>query len=124
MPLTPNGKVDYRGLPTPQLLRAGEAVAAANEVEQFFCSVFADILGLAQVGATDSFFEIGGTSLLAIRITVAAAEAGYEITYSDVFANPTPRGLAGLFGQHRNIGGPSRHGYRRAQLRVLQLPQP
>ncbi|MBQ9001809.1 MAG: amino acid adenylation domain-containing protein, partial [Eggerthellaceae bacterium] len=98
LPLTPNGKIDYRGLPSAELLRTGEAVAAANEVEQLFCDIFGDILGLDDVGATDSFFEIGGTSLMAIRITVAAADAGYEITYSDVFANPTPRALAAVCG--------------------------
>ena len=96
LPLTPNGKVDYRGLPRAELLRTGASVAAVNDVEQLFCDIFCDILGLDDVGATDSFFEIGGTSLMAIRITVEAAKAEYEITYSDVFANPTPRGLAGL----------------------------
>ena len=98
LPLTPNGKVDFKNLPTPELLRSGESVAAANEVEHTFCTIFQDILGIDDVGATDSFFEIGGTSLLAIRITVEAANAGYQITYSDVFANPTPRDLANLCG--------------------------
>ena len=98
LPLTPNGKVDYRSLPAPELFRSGETVAAANEVEQAFCDIFAEILGLDEVGATDSFFEIGGTSLMAIRVVVEAESAGYAITYSDVFANPTPQGLASLCG--------------------------
>ena len=98
LPLTPNGKIDYRGLPPAELIRTGEAAAAENELEQLFCNIFSDILGLPDVGATDSFFEIGGTSLMAIRITVEAEKAGYQVTYSDVFANPTPRQLALLCG--------------------------
>lgn len=98
LPLTPNGKIDYRSLPAAELFRSGETVAAANDVEQAFCDIFAGILGLGEVGATDSFFEIGGTSLMAIRVVVEAQNAGYEIAYSDVFANPTPRALANLCG--------------------------
>ncbi len=98
LPLTPNGKVDFRALPQAELFRAGASVAASNEVEQAFCDIFSEILGVSDVGATDSFFEIGGTSLMAIRITVEAEKAGYQVTFADVFANPTPRGLAGLCG--------------------------
>ena len=100
-PTTPNGKVDYRALPPAALLRASEAVAAANEVEQAFCNMFSEILGIEGVGATDSFFEIGGTSLMAIRVTVEAEKLGYQVAYADVFANPTPRMLAALCaGEH------------------------
>ncbi|MDO4536799.1 MAG: amino acid adenylation domain-containing protein [Coriobacteriales bacterium] len=97
-PLTPNGKTDFKALPAAELYRTAEMVAAANEVEQTFCDIFGNILGLDDVGATDSFFEIGGTSLMAIRVTVEAANAGHQITYGDVFANPTPRDLALLCG--------------------------
>ena len=103
-PLTPNGKVDYRSLPAPALFRSGEAVAAENDIEQAFCDIFAEILELDEVGATDSFFEIGGTSLMAIRVVVEAENAGFAITYPDVFANPTPRTLASLCGAE---GAPS-----------------
>lgn len=98
LPLTPNGKVDYRGLPPAELFRAGETATAENDLERLFCGIFSDILGLDDVGATDNFFETGGTSLMAIRITVEAEKAGWQITYSDVFANPTPRLLASLCG--------------------------
>lgn len=98
LPLTPNGKTDLRALPPAELFRSGESVAAANEVEQAFCDIFSKILGLPDVGATDSFFEIGGTSLMAIRISVEAEPLGYTVTYADVFANQTPRALATLVG--------------------------
>ena len=96
MPLTPNGKVDWRALPQAELLATGGSEPAANEVEQAFCDAFAKILGLPSVGATDGFFDIGGTSLMAISVMVEAEQAGYPISYADVFANPTPRALAAL----------------------------
>lgn len=104
LPLTPNGKVDYRGLPPAKLFRAGKATAPENELERLFCDIFSGILGLDEVGATDNFFEIGGTSLMAIRITVEAEKAGHQVTYSDVFANPTPRLLASLCGAEEADG--------------------
>ncbi|ANE22535.1 hypothetical protein AAY81_04685 [Denitrobacterium detoxificans] len=99
LPLTPNGKVDFRALPPAQPVRAGNAVAAANEMEQVFCDIFSEILGVPDVGATDSFFETGGTSLMAIRVTVEAEKRGWVVSYADVFANPTPRALAALCGE-------------------------
>ena len=61
-----------------------------------FCKIFADVLELDEVGATDNFFEIGGTSLVAMRVVMRAVKAGYKIVYKDVFDYPTPRYLAGL----------------------------
>lgn len=104
LPLTPNGKVDYKNLPAATLLSTSAGVEAENAVEAGFCSIFQNILGIDNVGATDDFFEIGGTSLMAIRITVEAEKLGYTITYSDVFANPTPRMLAALVGEESGGG--------------------
>lgn len=99
-PITPNGKVDFRHLPEPLLAQAGgEYVAPENAAEKFFADTFASILTLDKVGATDSFFELGGTSLVAMKVVISAQQAGYAITYADVFAHPTPRKLAILTGQ-------------------------
>ena len=95
MPLTPNGKVNTKALPEPQVA-AREYVEPCGEVETFFCNTFAEILGIERVGATDSFFEIGGTSIVAMRVIVAAVKAGYEIVYKNIFDNPTPRELQAL----------------------------
>lgn len=97
MPLTPNGKTDLKALPEPQLFLAGRGEAAANEVEARFCQIFADILGLNEVGATDSFFDLGGTSLAVARIIIEANKSGYEVAYGDVFSHPSPRALASMF---------------------------
>ena len=92
MPQTLNGKTDLKNLPEPVLVT--EYIAPENEVEAFFANTFAEILDLDNVSVTDSFFEIGGTSLLVTKITLAALERDYEVNYGDVFKNPTPRMLA------------------------------
>ena len=92
MPETLNGKTDLKNLPEPVLI--SEFVEAENEVEAFFANTFAEILDLDKVGVTDNFFEIGGTSLLVTKITLAALNKDYDLNYGEVFDNPTPRMLA------------------------------
>ncbi|SEA49967.1 amino acid adenylation domain-containing protein [Pseudobutyrivibrio sp. ACV-2] len=97
MPMTANGKTDIKKLPDPVPVNLGEYVAPANEMEEFFCQIFGKALHLERVGATDDFFEIGGTSLLVTAVVMYASEKGYEITYGDIFKYTTPRALAELF---------------------------
>ncbi len=94
LPMTPNGKTDTKALPEPTEVAAGEYVAPVGEKEEFFCKLFADVLKLEKVGATDDFFEIGGTSLVVTSIAVQASEQGYTLNYGDVFKYTTPRQLA------------------------------
>ncbi|MGN0669605.1 MAG: amino acid adenylation domain-containing protein [Oscillospiraceae bacterium] len=95
MPLTVNGKIDKNRLPETTLTAAvREYTAPETALEKELCDKFADILGLERVGALDSFFEIGGTSLSATKVVMFALTKGYNIVYKDVFDNPTPRGLA------------------------------
>lgn len=96
MPMTPNGKTDVKALPEPQLAITSAYEAPANATESRFCDIFADILQMDKVGATDNFFELGGTSLVVTRVIIEADKAGMHVAYGDVFANPTPRGLAAL----------------------------
>ena len=92
MPQTANGKTDLRNLPEPVLVT--EYVAPENDIEAFFANLFAEILGLDEVSVTDNFFEIGGTSLLVTKITMEALNRNYNLSYGDVFSNPTPRALS------------------------------
>ena len=105
MPMTANGKTDVKVLPEPVPVSLGEYVAPANETEAFFCEAFKNTLKLDKVGATDNFFEIGGTSLIVTSVVLAASEKGYQITYGDVFKYSTPRALAELFGKDSEIEG-------------------
>ena len=97
MPMTANGKTDIRQLPEPVPVSLGEFVAPANKTEEFFCESFKKALNLDKVGATDDFFEIGGTSLVVTAVVLDASENGFPITYGDVFKCTTPRALAELF---------------------------
>lgn len=101
LPQTPNGKTDVKSLPEP-VLKERIYVAPKNDIEKFFANTFADILDIKQVGVTDNFFDLGGTSLLVTKITIEALNHGYEIKYGDVFAHPTPRDLAGVITEAEN----------------------
>ena len=94
MPMTPNGKINRKALPAPELKRATEYVAPVGEMEELFCSIFSDILNIKEVGATDNFFDIGGTSINAIKVIVEASKHGVQIVFTDVFNLKTPRALA------------------------------
>ena len=78
-PLTPNKKVDRKRLPTPQIDRSGletEYVAPQTESEQMLADIFSEAsFDTEQFGIRDNFFEMGGDSLLAVRILAAASEA-------------------------------------------------
>ncbi|MCH5235019.1 MAG: amino acid adenylation domain-containing protein [Muribaculaceae bacterium] len=93
-PLTPNGKTDVKSLPAPEIALTGEYEAPANETEQNIADIFAKILKLDKIGANDSFYELGGTSLVTTRVIIETDKLGYNVAYGDVFANPTPRKLA------------------------------
>jgi amino acid adenylation domain-containing protein len=97
MPMTANGKTDIRQLPEPVPVSLGAYTPPANKTEEFFCESFKKALNLEKVGATDDFFEIGGTSLVVTAVVLDASENGFPITYGDVFKCTTPRALAELF---------------------------
>ncbi|MCQ2342320.1 MAG: amino acid adenylation domain-containing protein [Paludibacteraceae bacterium] len=101
-PITPAGKVDMRHLPEPQVEAQGEYVAPVTQAEKDFCDIFAKVLKIERVGATDDFFALGGTSLVAIKVVIAAEKRGYEITYSDVFAQPTAQAMAIFVGNNEH----------------------
>ena len=94
MPMTPNLKINRKALPTPELKRATEYVAPVGETEELFCKIFSEVLKIQEVGATDNFFEIGGTSINAIKVIVEASKQGVQIVFNDLFSQKTPRALA------------------------------
>ena len=94
MPMTPNGKINRKVLPAPELQRTTDYVAPVGEMEELFCGIFSDILKIEEVGATDNFFDIGGTSINAIKVIVEASKHGVQIVFNDIFTQKTPRALA------------------------------
>ncbi|MCR4557705.1 MAG: amino acid adenylation domain-containing protein [Saccharofermentans sp.] len=98
MPVTPNGKLDLKNLPLPELYRSDSFAAPQTSAEKDFSDIFGKLLHVDNVGATENFFDLGGTSLLVTNVVIAAYKLDYHIAFSDVFDNPTPRALAGLAG--------------------------
>ena len=99
IPLNQNQKVNRRALPAPQIqVEEHDYVAPVGDVETLFCDIFAGILSLDKVGATDNFFEMGGTSLMVTKVIIEADKAGHHVAYGDVFDHPTPRLLAQFVG--------------------------
>ena len=98
IPLTVNQKVDKKALPQPTITGL-DYIAPKNDTEADFCRIFGEILDLEKVGATDDFFELGGSSITVMRVVIAAEKAGYTIAYRDVFEKTTPAMLAELVGK-------------------------
>jgi thioesterase domain-containing protein/acyl carrier protein len=96
-PLTPAGKVDRPALPAPELGAGTAHRAPGTPTEVVLCTLFGELLGSARVGADDSFFELGGTSLLAIRLVARVRdELGVEVALRTLFDAPTPAALGRL----------------------------
>ncbi len=95
LPLTVNGKVDKAALPVPgKAARAGRT--PRTPVEEILCALFADVLNVPAVTIDDSFFELGGDSIISIQLVSRARKTGLIFTIADIFEAPTVAGLAGV----------------------------
>ncbi len=103
LPLTPNGKVDRRSLPAPARTRPDleEAfVAPRNSIEEQLATLWTELLGLDVVGVNDNFFCLGGHSLIVTQMISRAREIfSVNISFAQVFANPTIAAVAQLIAQ-------------------------
>nr|ADU56091.1 hypothetical protein CA878-13 [uncultured organism CA878] len=95
LPVTPNGKVDRRALPAPDLAGRVSEKAPESESEKVLCALFAEILGVDQVGVDDAFHDLGGSSALAMRLIARIREElGVDLPIRQLFSSPTPAGVA------------------------------
>nr|WP_280480151.1 non-ribosomal peptide synthetase [Nocardia cyriacigeorgica] len=93
IPLTPVGKLDRKALPEPQLAPR-EFRAPVTEVEAIIAEVFAEVLGVDQIGVDDSFFALGGDSILSIQLVSRAKARGVVFSPRDVFERRSVAALA------------------------------
>jgi amino acid adenylation domain-containing protein len=99
IPLTSNGKVDRRALPEPERLaeQAAGRVPPRDELEARLAAIWEDLLGAAPVGVLDDFFDLGGHSLMAVRLmTQIRTETGVDLPLSTLFEAGTIERLAAL----------------------------
>jgi amino acid adenylation domain-containing protein/non-ribosomal peptide synthase protein (TIGR01720 family) len=94
LPLTVNGKLDTRALPAPDYQDGDHYRAPANEVEELLAGIYAQVLGLERVGVEESFFELGGDSILSMQVVARARAAGVVCRPRDIFVEQTVAGLA------------------------------
>ncbi|WP_422396269.1 amino acid adenylation domain-containing protein [Pseudomonas trivialis] len=95
MPLTPNGKLDRKGLPVPDVsLMQQVYVAPQSELERQVAAIWAEVLGVEQVGLADHFFESGGHSLLAMQVISRLRHLlGTEVPLRTLFEQPRLQGF-------------------------------
>ncbi len=104
-PLTPNGKIDRRALPVPDLTQQleDEFIAPRTEVEQKLAEIWTEVLGVPQVGVRDNFFALGGDSILSLQIVARANQVGIQLTPKQLFGNQTIAELAAVAGTAKQI---------------------
>ena len=95
LPLTPNGKLDRRALPEPNAAYSDTSYRApTTDRERMLCQIFAELTSTESVGLDDSFFTIGGDSILAIRLVSRLRAEGLTVSVRDIFKHQTAEALA------------------------------
>ncbi|MFQ6398317.1 non-ribosomal peptide synthase/polyketide synthase, partial [Nocardia sp. KC 131] len=94
LPLNANGKLDRRALPEPVFTTEVAFRAPRNPIEHLVAEMFAEVLGVERVGVDDSFFALGGDSIVSIQLVSRAKARGVVFSARDVFEQRTVAGLA------------------------------
>ena len=99
LPLTVNGKLDTRALPIPEYTST-DYRAPATAIEETLAGIYAQVLELERVGVDDSFFDVGGNSLSAMRLIATINKAlNTQLTVRALFDGPTVSRLERAGGQ-------------------------
>lgn len=104
LPLMPNGKLDRKALPAPEVARSmldAAFVAPRTSMEEAITKIWADVLGLKQIGVHDNFFDLGGHSLFAMRVIARIRDRlEVKLPLSALFDTPTVAELAQTLSKH------------------------
>lgn len=107
-PLTPNGKIDKKQLPAPDWSKVdvgSQYMAPRTAQEELLADIWVQVLRIPKIGINDSFFDLGGQSLVAAQLISRVREAlQVEIPQSRFFREPTIAGMAQLIDAVRNEG--------------------
>ncbi|MCA9962038.1 MAG: AMP-binding protein, partial [Anaerolineales bacterium] len=105
-PLTPNKKTDRKALPAPDMVQAMPETAyvpPSSDLEETIATIWKELLGIAQVGMNDNFFDLGGHSLLTVQAHRRLRDViEQDISVTDMFRFPTIRSLADFLNQQGN----------------------
>ena len=124
LPLTPNGKVDRRALPSPDGRQFDRAcyVAPRNDSERVLAGIWQQVLKLERIGAHDNFFDLGGDSLLLIRVkNQIREELDVDLPVVELFRYPTVDSLSRFLSENQTPGVELEQSEQRAQQRKAAL---
>jgi len=98
LPVTPNGKIDRKRLPKPDMngSKAKEFVPPANEIEESLANIWKSVLKVDEISMVDDFFELGGNSLLVLKLEAELEKRGFKTEDFAVFKYDTVRKMASL----------------------------
>ena len=119
--MTPNGKIDLQALPEPELNERTltEYVAPGNEIETNLVSIWEQLLRRERIGIHDNFFEIGGNSLLGVKLLARIREQlGLSINVLEILQNPTIASLGSILNHQSSLNK------RILQLNDTQITKP
>ena len=95
MPLNASGKIDKKALPEITIQKKERIKRAPKRsLEEQLCEIFKNALGLEEFYVNDNFFEMGGTSISASKVTMQLMSMNIDVQYQNIFDNPTPELLA------------------------------
>lgn len=94
-PLTPNGKIDRRALPIPEIkIDRQFTVTPRNQIESTLVNIWTEVLQVDNIGIDDNFFELGGDSILSLQVIAKARDARIQLTPKQIFQYQTIAYLA------------------------------
>lgn len=99
IPLLPNGKPDFKALPTLDLIESSlqeEYAPPTNRLEEALVRIWSEVLGVDRIGINDNFFVLGGDSIRGIQLVARAQENGFRFSLHDLFKYESVKALAGM----------------------------